>query len=237
MKKLMSLVRFLNYEANRFRQNYFAFKESHLAECVFISPSSLVQKSTLSKGVRVYENSRLIRCQVDKYSYFQYLCNVADSKFGAYCSIGPMCLIGQGEHPTDQISTHPLFFSGRDSPWEIGLERKDYSPKKQVNIGNDVWMGARVIVRDGVTIGNGAVIGAGAVVTKSVEPYAIVGGTPAKFIRSRFSQKVVKLLEESYWWEYPLEMVFFALDHNPQPLSESQVLKFLSRLKECVEEA
>ena len=56
---------------------------------------------------------------------------------------------------------------------------------KKVIIGNDVWIGARVIILSGVTIGDGVIIGAGAVVTKNVEPYAIIGGVPAKLIKYR----------------------------------------------------
>ena len=52
-------------------------------------------------------------------------------------------------------------------------------------IGNDVWIGARVIVLPGVTIGNHVIIGAGAVVTKDIPDYAIAGGVPAKVIRYR----------------------------------------------------
>jgi chloramphenicol O-acetyltransferase type B len=54
-----------------------------------------------------------------------------------------------------------------------------------VTIGNDVWIGARVIVLPGVQIGDQAIVGAGAVVTKDVEPLAIVAGNPARVIRLR----------------------------------------------------
>ena len=54
-----------------------------------------------------------------------------------------------------------------------------------VIIGADVWLGAKSIVLPGVTIGDGAVIGAGAVVTKTVEPYTIVAGVPARVIGRR----------------------------------------------------
>ena len=54
-----------------------------------------------------------------------------------------------------------------------------------VRIGSDVWIGARVIVLPGVTIGDHAIVGAGAVVTKDVPDQAIVAGNPAKLIRYR----------------------------------------------------
>lgn len=59
----------------------------------------------------------------------------------------------------------------------------------EVVIGNDVWIGMRVIIMPGVKIGNGVVIGAGAVVTKDVPDFAIVGGVPAKIIRYRNSNE------------------------------------------------
>ena len=56
---------------------------------------------------------------------------------------------------------------------------------KSVSIGNDVWIGTRVIILPGVEIGDGSVIGAEAVVSKDIEPYSIVVGVPAKLIRKR----------------------------------------------------
>jgi len=57
--------------------------------------------------------------------------------------------------------------------------------ERPVVIEDHVWVGARVIILPGVTIGEGAVIGAGAVVTKNVNPYSIVVGNPAKHIKYR----------------------------------------------------
>ena len=61
-----------------------------------------------------------------------------------------------------------------------------YAP---VSIGNDVWLGSRVSVMPGVTIGDGSVIGAGAVVTKDIPPYSIAVGTPCRVVRSRARKK------------------------------------------------
>ena len=54
-----------------------------------------------------------------------------------------------------------------------------------VNIGKRVWIGYRAIILPGINLGDGAVVGAGSVVTKSVEAYTIVGGSPARKIAER----------------------------------------------------
>lgn len=76
-----------------------------------------------------------------------------------------------------------------------------------VEIGNDVWIGSGALLLPGVHIGDGAIIAAGAVVTKDVEPYAIVGGVPAKIIRKRFNDEQIKYLLELKWWDKPEEWV------------------------------
>lgn len=74
-----------------------------------------------------------------------------------------------------------------------------------ITIGHDVWVGDQAIVLPGVEVGNGAIIGAGAVVTRAVEPYSIVAGSPAKQVGSRFSPEVVVELERLAWWDWSVE--------------------------------
>ncbi len=57
--------------------------------------------------------------------------------------------------------------------------------KEQVVIGDDVWIGVRVVINPGIHIGSGCIIGAGSVVTKDTSPYTIIAGVPAKPIRNR----------------------------------------------------
>lgn len=68
---------------------------------------------------------------------------------------------------------------------DIPMNSQGESPVMPIVIGDDVWIGANVIILPGVSIGNGCVIGAGSVVTKSVPEYSVVGGNPAKIIRNR----------------------------------------------------
>jgi acetyltransferase-like isoleucine patch superfamily enzyme len=90
-------------------------------------------------------------------------------------SIGPNCLIASGSRFIDH--NH-----GTDLGALMKLQKEISAP---ITIGADVWIGANCIVLKGVTIGDGAIVAAGSVVTKSVAPYTIAGGVPAKVIRSR----------------------------------------------------
>ena len=68
---------------------------------------------------------------------------------------------------------------------DIPMMEQGNTDAEPVTIGDDVWIGRRVMIMPGVTIGNGCVIGAGAVVTKDIPPYSVAGGVPAKVLKSR----------------------------------------------------
>ena len=84
-------------------------------------------------------------------------------------------------------------------------------------IGHDVWCGLRVTIKAGVNVGTGAIIGAGSVVTHDVPPYAIVAGVPAKVIKYRFEEDLIRNLLESKWWELPDEKLKIVANHIRQP--------------------
>ena len=71
---------------------------------------------------------------------------------------------------------------------DIPMMEQGFEEERPVYIGNDVWIGDRVLILPGVHIGDGSIIAAGAVVTKDVPPYSIVAGVPARKIRDRFER-------------------------------------------------
>ncbi|UOK73676.1 type B chloramphenicol O-acetyltransferase [Ancylobacter polymorphus] len=122
---------------------------------------------------------------------------------GSFCSIGSgaaFIMAGNQGHRSDWISTFPFFWMS-DVPAFAGAEN-GYKPAGDTVIGNDVWIGSEAVVMPGVTIGDGAIIGTRALVTKDVEPYAIVGGNPARIIRKRFDDSAIAKLLELRWWDW-----------------------------------
>jgi acetyltransferase-like isoleucine patch superfamily enzyme len=85
---------------------------------------------------------------------------------------------------SDTHSTDYLLRRNDTTDWLNGIKNWKGIPTKPVKIGNDVWIGARSIILKGISIGDGAIIGAGSVVTKNVDPFTIVAGNPARFIKS-----------------------------------------------------
>lgn len=98
-------------------------------------------------------------------------------RLGDHVMFGPEVVVLGGNHRID--------FRGRFMNAVTEAEKRPQDDR-DVIIEDDVWVGCRAIILHGVTVGRGAVIAAGAVVTKSVPPYAIVGGVPAKVIRFRW---------------------------------------------------
>lgn len=95
--------------------------------------------------------------------------------------------------------------------WQVSDELYDMR-QCTIDIGADVWIGRGCRLKSGnpdcpLSVGNGAVIAADSVVVKSVPPYAIVGGNPARIIRYRFSEDIRKKLEYSQWWEWDMEKI------------------------------
>ncbi len=110
---------------------------------------------------------------------------------GAHCSASGPIVIGD----LCMISTH-VRFVGNDHRTDIvgGPTRLEFTSDERPTtvLEADCWIGQGAIIREGVKIGRGAVVAAGAIVTRSVEPYAVVAGAPARPLRFRFSPEDIE---------------------------------------------
>jgi acetyltransferase-like isoleucine patch superfamily enzyme len=150
----------------------------------------------------IHGGTTLVKTHMGRYTYICGNCRFGSTTIGSFCSIAGEVVAGLGKHPTGFVSTHPVFFSPNNGGFPISFAKeKLFLEGAPVVIGNDVWIGYRAIILDGVTIGDGAVVAAGAVVTKAVEPYSIVAGVPAKHLRYRFPPETIKELLKIKWWD------------------------------------
>lgn len=175
--------------------------------------------NTLSDGV-VLSNVKM-----GDFSYIGVNSKVANTDIGKFSCIGHEAIIGLGRHPSrDFVSVHPIFYSP-DCQAQITFASPPFWEQfAQIKIGNDVWIGARAIILDGVTIGDGAIVGAGAVVTKDVPAYAVVVGVPAKVLRYRFEPTEIDFLNQFKWWDRDIDWLreHASIFHNIQQLIKTR---------------
>lgn len=156
----------------------------------------LGMKCTIARDVEISAH-----VSIGDHSYINAGTILASGSVGKFCSIGYYCQIGMPEHPIDYLSTSPRTYGSRNifgipSLWD------DYSAPPVIE--NDVWIGSQVLILQKVRIGNGAILAGGSVVTRDVPPYTIVAGVPAKPVRKRFDESVIKVLLELAWWDIPV---------------------------------
>lgn len=190
------------------------------------------------KPFRFEKGVALGRCEIQPgvrfglYSYMNSGFVRSGVHVGRYCSIGRDVTIGTGHHEMDALSTSS-FFKQFSRPSSLKLANEVL--RARVMIGNDVWIGDRAIILSGVTVGDGAVIAAGSVVNRSVAPYSIVGGVPARVIRARFAPEVVERLLAVRWWEFdPAQLAQLTLGEIEQTLAvlESWPAQWRTKIKD-----
>lgn len=159
-----------------------------------------ILNSKIDKTAKVYSGTEFYDSSIGRHSYVGYDCEIHNCEIGAFCSIANGLIVGGAEHPMDWLSTSPVFHNVGGGTGKH-LSHLPVPDVKRTTIGNDVWIGSRVIIMQGLSIGTGAILGAGSVVTKDVPPYSIVAGNPARIIRYRFENDVIQQLLNSRWWE------------------------------------
>ena len=121
---------------------------------------------------------------IEKGAKFESLCEIGNnSGIGVNAVIGGRTIIGN-----DVMMGRECIVICRNHRFErtdIPMNQQGFSKSTTITIGDDVWIGDRVTILPGTSIGKGCIVAAGAVVTGNVPDYSIVGGVPAKIIRNR----------------------------------------------------
>ena len=173
---------------------------SHIALFCVLQEADVDSTAAICSGVRFY------RSKIGRYSYIGNNSFVTDTDIGNFTSISTDCYIGGTSHPTDWVSTSPVFHKW-ENIMKKNFARHEFEIFHKTTIGNDVWIGNRVMIKAGVTIADGAVVGMGSIVTKDIGPYEIWAGNPARLIRKRFSDDIIQKLIEKDWWNWSDEKI------------------------------
>lgn len=203
------IMRLLNY-----LQGYiYTRKQNKLKACQIHYHTEIDLKTEFEGKNVILSGVGLQDCRLGYGSYIGNDTILYKTDIGRFCSIADHVSIIFGEHPSSKfVSTNQAFYfkSGvggysyvNQDYWfpEQTYPSADKEKDRYCIIGNDVWIGKKVMMKSGVKIGDGAIIATGAIVTKDVEPYSIVGGVPARLIRYRFSREEIEWLQNLKWWE------------------------------------
>ncbi len=167
----------------------------YLLYLIFAANLPYSRRSAWAKSVRGFFAKHIVRhfghdANIEKNAYFTPGLSIGD-----YSSIGPrseifgVVTIGNdvmmGPDVVIQTNNH------KHDRTDIPMRLQGFEEPREVVIGDDVWIGQRVIILPGVTVGKGCIIAAGAVVTKDVPEYSVVAGVPARVVKSRLSEGTV----------------------------------------------
>lgn len=142
-------------------------------------------KENIDKSVIIGKNTTVKKVEIGKYSGINDNCTIVNTLILNYVNIAQNVTIGPRNHILSNFSSHDFVYLENE---QIAIANYGCFEGFFNKIGHDVWIGCHSIILTGVEIENGAVVAAGSVVTKSVPPYAVVGGNPAKFIKWRFTK-------------------------------------------------
>lgn len=178
-------------------------KNNRLSSIVTIGKKVTLNNCTLNYHSRIAEYASIHNSTIDSYTAIGRYSKIVHTSIGKYCAISWDTTINALSHPYDHLTINAFPYV----PYVGNFVKERKQSYQKVTIKNDVWIGANSVIMPGITIGNGAIIGAGAVVTKDVPDYAIVVGVPAKVIKYRFSEEIIKKLLELNWWNLDPQLI------------------------------
>ena len=196
-KDLLSWIKMKIFYQNEFDGN---FK---------ISKNVLIEGTTLKGNIEVMEGCKLHFVSISgnvKIGRFSTLWgpNInlnGQLEIGSFCSIGANVTMQEYNHFTDRLSTYYVFKNFFNETMQ------ETTTNGSIKIGSDVWIGVNSTILSGVKIGNGSIIGANSLVNKDVLDYSIVAGNPARMVKMRFSDEMIKALNQLRWWDWPIEKI------------------------------
>lgn len=229
-KKRAEFFRYIDCEYN------FSIQETkHTYELIFEDKTKTILPKTLFSFIKRLDKDDKISLKIGKNTYLQNLkLDISlnqQVRIGSYCSFGPNVTIKpDGVRGKAQFTTYPLDFIDYNS--KVFNEVLNEVKNNFVKIGNDCFIGEDVKIMANVTISDGVIIGERSLVTngKTLEPYGIYAGIPAKLIGFRYSEDMINEFMRIKWWEWSKEKIQQSGLANINHLTEYNIA--LSKLKE-----
>lgn len=203
----MTILYFIIQEAKsikHFFRGIFNVFRANMRKGVIVSYTAKIGNKTKLEGYNKINKHVTFYGTIGFGSYIGDHSVINCANIGRFTSIAPYVQINCGRHPFKApfVSTSPCFVSVLGQcGFTLTNEQRFEEITENVKIGNDCWIGQRVFISGGVSIGDGAVVLAHAAVVKDVPPYAIVGGVPAKIISYRYDEETITFLKRIKWWE------------------------------------
>ena len=179
-----------------------------------VHPSATLRDAKLGRFTEIKERVQFMESELGDYSYVERHSEAIYSIIGKFTAIASDVRLNALEHPIERVSQHKITYRPNEYFLNAKLDGafRERRRVQRVEIGHDVWIGHGAIVMPGVKIGHGAVVGAGAVVTEDVEPYAIVAGVPARFLKWRFEPNVSTRIIALSWWDWEHDRLANAIE-------------------------
>ncbi len=180
----------------------------------FIHPECDINDSTFGAYVEIGKGSRVNNSYFGDYSYCDRYADIANAQIGKFANIAAFARIGATDHPLRTAACHHFLYRSDDYWDDAGRDEEFFAHRRSrtAQIGHDTWIGAGAMIKPEIILGHGAVVAAGAVVTKDVEPYTIVAGTPARLLRLRQPREIAERLIVLAWWDWPHDALRMALE-------------------------
>ena len=169
--------------------------------------SYLSGKISTGEWCRIFDSSLVGEIEIGRYSSINgpntdIFAKINKVVIGSFSSIARNATFQEYNHKMERITTSLI---GKNV-FNLDMET-DIVSKGGISIGSDVWIGNRVTILSGASIGHGAVVAANSLVNSNIPPYAVAAGSPAKVIKYRFTDEIIVRLLDIKWWDWPIEKI------------------------------
>lgn len=220
------MIKFIKRKIEDYIKDEISRSKTYVEHPELIGYNALVRNSIIHGNVKIGEHSKIIdanisgNVEIGRWSTFNgpnsdIYATINSVTIGNYCSIARNVSVQEYDHCTDRITSYFIHQNVFGEEYQ-----NDITSKGEIIIENDVWVGTQSVILSGAHISNGAIIGANSVVNSFIPPYAYAVGSPAKVVKFRFDDVMIKKLLSLQWWYWSEEKIKANRTLFDKPLTE-----------------